>query len=1256
MTGVRRTIRALAAGLMLAALLLGVPVLLAATVGNPLAGLPDLLAGDITDAVVIDVLAVVALLAWVQFAIAVAAEVVAAMRQAPMPRVPGVFAGQQQLAHALVAAALLTTPAMSAMTTTPPPSTAYSAPATPAAHTAATTPTSPGGGTVASQDPQAAIHLSRLRSVQLTGPDGTDRSTGPSVASATTQPAPGPAAVVIGDSGSGTLWDLAVAHLGNGQRWHEIWMLNQGRRQNDGSVMTEPGLLRPGWIVLLPTDAATTPETATARRATAGSAAAEDREAAGGQVVVERGDTLSDIASAHDIVGGWPQVWETNSGRLEPGGERFTDPDHIESGWVVDLPAPASETGAGIAPLPPPAMAPERSPTPEEIRTAERPVDVVQVVPTSSTHDLPRHLGTPSADADTPNALAAARHDPADRDSADDEADHGADHRADHGADQASDAVTLLGAGFGGGLLTGLSLAALAHRRRRQGRYRRPGRAIRATPGELLAMERMVRSAGSVGIVDVTWLDQALRSLPTSLSADPRARLPELIAVRMTHEILDLILAEEAPWAPAPWMVEDGGRRWRVRRGDDLGLEQDQRAFHFAPYPALVSVGYTAQGEQWLVDLERVGLCTLTGDRDRCLNLLRFVAAELAQNVWSEELDVDLVGIGREMAGLNPDRLHLGGDPAAAVDAYLARGAAVRDVVDRARVDVLTGRLRNIDTDMLMPRVLLLASDRPDAGTPLSVGQSAQPAPGGRATGTGLLALVERLASADTGRRGAGAAVVTGPAELGAAANSRGGWTMSVDAIGVLRIPALGLELIAQQVPKDEAAALAQLLAASAATDDQPMPPARGDQPWDAHADAAGALLPEVTLNRSRLPDLPDRPDRPGEQHAGSQPGLSTAPNLHLAPATRDPSGDRDRARDPDGTGGSAQHAAPPMTAGQGHDGDQDRLGAGVGASGPAVLPGPSVSSVLPGLASTYVRAGATTEEDVAALAPGVSDKVRRQVEQADPSLDADLSDWHDPNCPLPRLTLLGPVDVRAHGQLPEVRPRKAWNVEVVAYLACHPRGVSAEQLGTDLWPHDPDIASKSKLRQAIHIARKWLGTNPRTGRDHLPAATPSPGGPALYRVEGLLIDAELFRRLRIRALTRGSHGIADLHDALDLVSGAPFDQRRPGGYAWLAETPLDHEYTGMIVDVAHLVATHHLAAGEPELARAAAQAALDAGSTDDIALLDLVAACDAQGNRAEADRIVQRILANHDAEVEEDLPPRTAQILHRRRWIDRAS
>ena len=51
-----------------------------------------------------------------------------------------------------------------------------------------------------------------------------------------------------------------------------------------------------------------------------------------------------------------------------------------------------------------------------------------------------------------------------------------------------------------------------------------------------------------------------------------------------------------------------------------------------------------------------------------------------------------------------------------------------------------------------------------------------------------------------------------------------------------------------------------------------------------------------------------------------------------------------------------------------------------------------------------------------------------------------------------------------------------------------------------------------------------------------------------------------------------------------------PFSERRAEGYSWLADNPLHHIYAAAIVDVAHTVATHHLTAGEPERAAAAAQ------------------------------------------------------------------
>ena len=106
-----RALRAAASAVASLALLIGVPWLLSSTIGNPLTRVPDLLAGDVNDHVVLAALAAALYLAWAQFAVAFAVELISAVRRTPMPRrIPGVFAGQQGLARALVSGALLLLP------------------------------------------------------------------------------------------------------------------------------------------------------------------------------------------------------------------------------------------------------------------------------------------------------------------------------------------------------------------------------------------------------------------------------------------------------------------------------------------------------------------------------------------------------------------------------------------------------------------------------------------------------------------------------------------------------------------------------------------------------------------------------------------------------------------------------------------------------------------------------------------------------------------------------------------------------------------------------------------------------------------------------------------------------------------------------------------------------------------------------------------------------------------------------------------
>lgn len=52
-----------------------------------------------------------------------------------------------------------------------------------------------------------------------------------------------------------TLWGIAERYLGDGMRYKEIAALNRGVVQPDGTVLKDPDLIYPGWILTLPGDA-----------------------------------------------------------------------------------------------------------------------------------------------------------------------------------------------------------------------------------------------------------------------------------------------------------------------------------------------------------------------------------------------------------------------------------------------------------------------------------------------------------------------------------------------------------------------------------------------------------------------------------------------------------------------------------------------------------------------------------------------------------------------------------------------------------------------------------------------------------------------------------------------------------------------------------------------------------------------------------------------------------------------------------------
>jgi hypothetical protein len=179
-------------------------------------------------------------------------------------------------------------------------------------------------------------------------------------------------------------------------------------------------------------------------------------------------------------------------------------------------------------------------------------------------------------------------------------------------------------------------------------------------------------------------------------------------------------------------------------------------------------------------------------------------------------------------------------------------------------------------------------------------------------------------------------------------------------------------------------------------------------------------------------------------------------------------------------------------------------------------------------------------------------------------------------------------------------------------------------------------------VRSKVGKLRDWLGKDPSTGQYYVPLmhqtdAAKATGTPA-YELRGVLVDADLFRRLHLRGKTKGADGLNDLGAALTLVTGEPltgFKDRR-GNWVYDGDRP-DQQYIVAIADVAHIVATAALEAGDKLAARQAALVAIKASPAEEVARRDYEAAGGHLNDRAQS----QGSLFPDD----EDWPDRTRAI-----------
>jgi hypothetical protein len=312
---------------------------------------------------------------------------------------------------------------------------------------------------------------------------------------------------------------------------------------------------------------------------------------------------------------------------------------------------------------------------------------------------------------------------------------------------------------------------------------------------------------------DETWawmLDVGLRYLGLALQREGRTP-PTVFAAHIGEDTLDLWVTPAGQEVPAPWHAVGDGQVWRLPLADVPGLDPGHGA---ALYPGLVTIGADVTGRV-LVDLEAApGPVAVTGPADLVAGVLSAMAAELATSRWADVMCLTLVGIGTDLAALEPGRVHVASSVAEALPFLDAHAAAVAGALSASGArSVLAGRAEGLIPEAWAPHYLVTLI---------------QPTP----------EEAQRLAA--LGRTGHLAAGYLVAGETPGAA-----WTWEVTPDGRLRAPELALDVVAQLLPREHEAAIAG--------------------PFGAASDTAGALMPAPPAGAAPDPYLAPGATMPAE-------------------------------------------------------------------------------------------------------------------------------------------------------------------------------------------------------------------------------------------------------------------------------------------------------------------------------------------------------------------------------------------------------
>jgi DNA-binding SARP family transcriptional activator len=234
-------------------------------------------------------------------------------------------------------------------------------------------------------------------------------------------------------------------------------------------------------------------------------------------------------------------------------------------------------------------------------------------------------------------------------------------------------------------------------------------------------------------------------------------------------------------------------------------------------------------------------------------------------------------------------------------------------------------------------------------------------------------------------------------------------------------------------------------------------------------------------------------------------------------------------------------------------------------------------------------------------------------------------------------VAVLGPLEVRGAAR----SFTRAWALELVVYLALHPRGATNEAWATALWPDR--LMAPSTLHSTASVARRSLG-RAEDGSDHLPR---SHGRLGLSPTVGTDWD----RFVALADSERPEHWRA----ALELVRGRPFEGLRSSD--WPILEGIGPAIEAAVVDLSGRLAGAYLRMGDAPGAEWAARRGLVVSPYDERLYRMLMRAADLGGNPAGVDAVMAELikLVADDIEPLDAVHPSTMdlyrQLSRRRRF-----